>query len=62
MVIRALLVWLVLAGAALAQGDTRLMILHDHGNPVVSEMVELTIRGYELSIRKNEAEAIEVEE
>ncbi|MFC3167077.1 hypothetical protein [Paracoccus fontiphilus] len=51
MVIRALLVWLVLAGAALARGDTRLMILHDHGNPVVSEMVELTIRGeYDLTV------------
>lgn len=44
------LVWLVLAGAALAQ-DARLMVLHDHGNPVVSEMVELTIRGeYDLTV------------
>lgn len=51
MVIRALLAWLALAGAALAQGDTRLMVLHDHGNPVVSEMVELTIRGeYDLTV------------
>lgn len=51
MVMRTLLAWLMLAGAALAQGDTRLMILHDHGNPVVSEMVELTIRGeYDLTV------------
>lgn len=51
MVIRALLVWLALAGAALAQGDARLMVLHDHGNPVVSEMVTLTIRGeYDLTV------------
>ena len=51
MVMRAILLWLVLAGAALAQGDTRLMVLHDHGNPVVSEMVELTIRGeYDLTV------------
>lgn len=51
MVIRAVLIWLALAAAALAQGDTRLMILHDHGNPVVSEMVELTIRGeYDLTV------------
>lgn len=51
MVIRILLAWLLTAGAALAQGDTRLMILHDHGNPVVSEMVELTIRGeYDLTV------------
>ena len=50
MVIRILLFWL-LAGPALAQGDTRLMVLHDHGNPVVSEMVELTIRGeYDLTV------------
>ncbi|WP_207103157.1 BatD family protein, partial [Paracoccus shandongensis] len=50
MVIRVLLLWL-LAGPALAQGDTRLMVLHDHGNPVVSEMVELTIRGeYDLTV------------
>ena len=28
----------------------------------LGDPVELTIRGYELSIRKNEAEAIEVEE
>jgi len=51
MVIRIILAWLVMAGAVLAQGDTRLMILHDHGNPVVSEMVELTIRGeYDLNV------------
>lgn len=51
MVIRALLAWLLLAGAVLAQGDTRLMVLHDHGNPVVSEMVKLTIRGeYDLTV------------
>ncbi|WP_295042197.1 hypothetical protein [uncultured Paracoccus sp.] len=51
MVIRILIAWLLMAGAALAQGDTRLMILHDHGNPVVSEMVELTIRGeYDLTV------------
>ncbi|MCZ0960442.1 hypothetical protein [Paracoccus benzoatiresistens] len=57
MVIRALLIWLWLAGAALAQGDTRLMVLHDHGNPVVSEMVELTIRGeYDLTVSLEEME------
>ena len=39
MVIRILLAWAMLAGAALAQGDTRLMILHDHGAPVVSVSV-----------------------
>lgn len=31
--------------------DARLMILHDHGNPVVSEMVRLRIRGeYDLTV------------
>lgn len=58
MVIRLLLPivhWLILAGLAAAQGDTRLMILHDHGNPVVSEMVELTIRGeYDLTVSLEE--------
>ncbi|VDS08525.1 hypothetical protein PARHAE_01709 [Paracoccus haematequi] len=57
MVIRILLAWLLTAGAASAQGDTRLMILHDHGNPVVSEMVELTIRGeYDLTVSREKME------
>lgn len=57
MVIRAILIWLALTGAALAQGDTRLMILHDHGNPVVSEMIELTIRGeYDLTVSLEDME------
>lgn len=31
--------------------DTRLMILHDHGHPVVAEMVKLTLRGeYDLTV------------
>lgn len=56
MVIRAVLVWLVLAAAAVAQ-DARLMVLHDHGNPVVSEMVELTIRGeYDLTVSLEDME------
>lgn len=51
MVMRVILVWLMQAGAAVAGGDTRLMMLHDHGSPVVSEMVELTIRGeYDLTV------------
>lgn len=58
MVIRLLLpfiLWLTLTDLATAQGDTRLMILHDHGNPVVSEMVELTIRGeYDLTVSLEE--------
>lgn len=58
MVIRLLLpiiLWLTHTGLAAAQGDTRLMILHDHGNPVVSEMVELTIRGeYDLTVSLEE--------
>ncbi|SIT06561.1 BatD family protein [Paracoccus saliphilus] len=58
MVIRLLLpiiLWLTLTDLAAAQGDTRLMILHDHGNPVVSEMVELTIRGeYDLTVSLEE--------
>ncbi|MDP5306616.1 hypothetical protein [Paracoccus spongiarum] len=38
------------AGPAPAQ-EARLMILHDHGNPVVSEMVRLRIRGeYDLTV------------
>ncbi|WP_196053585.1 BatD family protein [Paracoccus lichenicola] len=57
MVMRAFLAWLMLASVALAQGDTRLMILHDHGNPVVSEMVELTIRGeYDLTVSLEDME------
>ncbi len=52
MVIRPLLlILLLLPVLAHAQGDARLMILHDHGNPVVSEMVPLTIRGeYDLTV------------
>lgn len=50
MVIRAALIWLILSSAAFAQ-DARLMVLHDHGNPVVSEMIELTVRGeYDLTV------------
>jgi hypothetical protein len=56
-VIRILLAWAMLASAALAQCDTRLMILHDHGTPVVSEMVELTIRGeYDLTVSLEDME------
>ncbi|MBM3604033.1 MAG: protein BatD [Alphaproteobacteria bacterium] len=41
----------VWAQTALAPGGARLMILHDHGNPVVSEMVRLTLRGeYDLTV------------
>ena len=63
MVIRlilSLLLWgTVLWGAATlpaaAQGDTKLRILYDHGNPVVSEMVRLTIRGeYDLTVSLEE--------
>ncbi len=63
MVIRpilSLLLWLsILWGAATlpaaAQGDTKLQILYDHGNPVVSEMVRLTIRGeYDLTVSLEE--------
>lgn len=52
MVIRlAILIWLFSLTAARAEVDARLMILHDHGNPVVSEMIELTIRGeYDLTV------------
>lgn len=50
-----LILWLALTGLAGAQGDTKLRILHDHGNPVVSEMVELTIRGeYDLTVSLEE--------
>lgn len=62
MVMRAILIALALVGwvvpgAALAQGDTRLMVLHDHGNPVVSEMVTLTIRGeYDLTVSLEDME------
>lgn len=50
-----LIFWLALTGLAGAQGDTKLRILHDHGNPVVSEMVELTIRGeYDLTVSLEE--------
>lgn len=45
------MVWLAAAGGARAEGDARLMVLHDHGNPVVAEMVELTLRGeYDLTV------------
>ncbi|PHQ70273.1 MAG: hypothetical protein COB97_05375 [Paracoccus sp.] len=47
----SILIWLAMLTGAWAQGDARLMILHDHGNPVVSEMVTLTIRGeYDLTV------------
>ena len=37
--------------APLAPGEARLTILHDHGRPVVSEMVRLTLRGeYDLTV------------
>lgn len=49
------ILWLSLNGLALSQGDTKLRILHDHGNPVVSEMIELTIRGeYDLTVSLEE--------
>ena len=35
----------LLAGPAAAQGDVRLMVLHDHAAHVVAEMIPLTIRG-----------------
>lgn len=58
MVIRlilTLLLWLSLMLPAAAQGDTKLRILYDHGNPVVSEMVRLTIRGeYDLTVSLEE--------
>lgn len=39
------------ASAPLAPGEARLLILHDHGNPVVAEMVRLTLRGeYDLTV------------
>nr|WP_162623740.1 BatD family protein [Paracoccus saliphilus] len=35
----------------LASSEARLLILHDHGNPVVAEMVRLTLRGeYDLTV------------
>ncbi|MDB6177202.1 hypothetical protein PAF17_06730 [Paracoccus sp. Z330] len=41
----------ILPGCMAGAQDARLMILHDHGNPVVSEMVRLRIRGeYDLTI------------
>lgn len=47
----ALSAWLVLPPAAALSQEARLMILHDHGNPVVSEMVRLRIRGeYDLTV------------
>lgn len=47
---------LAIAGPAPAQ-DARLMILHDHGNPVVSEMVRLRIRGeYDLTVSLEDME------
>ncbi|MBU3028718.1 BatD family protein [Paracoccus marinaquae] len=51
MVIRlALILLLALASRAAAQ-DVKLMILYDHGNPVVGEMVKLRIRGeYDLTV------------
>ncbi|WP_131578952.1 BatD family protein, partial [Paracoccus nototheniae] len=60
MVIRLILMLLALAlagplraetPAPLAPGEARLLILHDHGNPVVAEMVRLTLRGeYDLTV------------
>lgn len=59
MVIRlALLLLVLLAGPLraepsrpLAPGEARLLVLHDHGNPVVAEMVRLTLRGeYDLTV------------
>ena len=58
MVIRLILLLLMLATplraetpAPLAPGEARLLILHDHGNPVVAEMVRLTLRGeYDLTV------------
>lgn len=57
MVIRLILLLLLWAGPLqaesppLAPGETRLTILHDHGNPVVAEMVRLTLRGeYDLTV------------
>lgn len=52
MVIRlTLLIWLLTAALARAEVDARLMILHDHGNPVVAEMILLTVRGeYDLTV------------
>ena len=60
MVIRLILVLLVIAlgaplraetPAPLAPGEARLLILHDHNNPVVAEMVRLTLRGeYDLTV------------
>lgn len=54
---RLVLVVLVLLAAPLraevplAEGDARLLVLHDHGNPVVAEMVHLTLRGeYDLTV------------
>lgn len=50
----ALICLLALPGRAAAQ-DVRLMILYDHGNPVVSEMVRLRIRGeYDLTVSLEE--------
>ncbi|WP_410216386.1 hypothetical protein [Paracoccus sp. (in: a-proteobacteria)] len=62
MVIRlALLVLMILAlplraeSPPLPPGGARLMILHDHGNPVVAEMVKLTLRGeYDLTVSLEE--------
>lgn len=56
MVIRAILLLLLLAAplraqTPLAPGEARLLILHDHANPVVAEMVRLTLRGeYDLTV------------
>lgn len=52
MVIRlALLLWCLVSATARAEVDARLMLLHDHGNPVVAEMIVLTLRGeYDLTV------------
>ncbi|WP_265502174.1 hypothetical protein [Paracoccus beibuensis] len=61
MVIRLALALLVLlalplsAEVPLAPGEARLTVLHDHGNPVVAEMVHLKLRGeYDLTVSLEE--------
>lgn len=47
----ALTLWLTSLPSDIRAQEARLMILHDHGNPVVSEMVRLRIRGeYDLTV------------
>ena len=58
MVTRILLLltlWLSFTGTALAKGEVKLRLLYDHHKPVVSEMVEITIRGeYDLTVSLEE--------